>query len=1233
MKFSKLLVLSVLSLFGLGAQAVELIERTAPEAPATTTVDVASLDKTPATFVVGNYYVIFNKGAQQYFGEGNAWGTQASLSDTPNLARFTLPAGKTLEDATLLFNDYSAAKGAWKLVFFDSATAMFVDRGSQANYYWQIVEGGEPNTYRLQASPSNPTLNPTNNPGFVGVAEAAAAGSALSPFLASGWIDWEFYTVPEWNEYGVAKDIFDKSQELKLVIEAAEAEGVDVTAAANVYNNVESTLDQMVQAVNDLEFARKNSLNGATADSPKSATAFITNPTFENASSDGWLGTGPNMVGSGAHGPANVAEHYNKTFDTYQTLEALPKGVYELGVTAFYRGSFSDYQKGTNRNAFIYARQENDTLTAAVQNPWEAQNTEPMAGSTEWGVTASELSETVDGTTYYIPNDPSAGRLYFEKGYYKTRVFFAVEGDTARIGIRKDVAVTNDWTVFDNFSLTYYGNEEAAYGKWLSEFKKGVKDYSGAFCSNIYLEGINSVMEFTQASNKEQVLACEEIINNAIDSVEHNIALWKEFQNIVTEADAVGSNDALDPEYSGDLADWAYVDAPDILRERALLNAELEALIAQKKAEIEEAKKHPISETDATNLLTNPDFSQGETGWTGFREGHRVKYGDSPMPVTGGTSTNTCAEAFSTDKFDLYQVVENAPVGVYEISVQGFCRNGRGDNAWNNYQNQTYYSQPKKFPVYVYLNDAQTPFVNVFSEPQEEGYYKSVDSGSEVYVKDGMEFPDGMKSSAVAFSAGMYVQKAYGLVAKEGDAMRIGVKGTSAGLDGEDDNWVIFDNFKLTWKGFQADIIKPVLEEQIAKAENETVHLAMDNALYARLVTAIADGKASITEGVGKTMFNCLSALYEIDAKVNESTLVFAELEKANKNLANEIEVAKEAGRTSALADASTLNDDITNGIANHTIAEDAVNFYITLINGVISRLRLPNQDVIDAASDATPVDMTSVINNPTYDEGVSGWSGDEAAYGGDQGAIAELFNKNFNYYQEFSGLPAGTYEVSVQAFYRSGSAVNDYKTLDSLYTSHAFLYANAIGTDTVKNAKAIQRLATIMEDEAYAFEWVKIDTPQDLIEKTNDIYDYALVVTDTIGKGTDSEAYKYSYVPNTMARANDQFLNGYFNDNKVIVKLGEGETLRIGLLKTTLVENDWTIFDNWKLTYFGKNSDNKATGDNVTAIRTLDGQGETVKVEFFTLDGRKAGAAQKGLIIMKQTLDNGSIIVKKIRK
>jgi hypothetical protein len=37
--------------------------------------------------------------------------------------------------------------------------------------------------------------------------------------------------------------------------------------------------------------------------------------------------------------------------------------------------------------------------------------------------------------------------------------------------------------------------------------------------------------------------------------------------------------------------------------------------------------------------------------------------------------------------------------------------------------------------------------------------------------------------------------------------------------------------------------------------------------------------------------------------------------------------------------------------------------------------------------------------------------------------------------------------------------------------------------------------------------------------------------------------------------------------------------------------------------------------------------------VEYFTLDGRKATSAQKGIMIQKVTLDNGATIIKKIRK
>jgi hypothetical protein len=39
------------------------------------------------------------------------------------------------------------------------------------------------------------------------------------------------------------------------------------------------------------------------------------------------------------------------------------------------------------------------------------------------------------------------------------------------------------------------------------------------------------------------------------------------------------------------------------------------------------------------------------------------------------------------------------------------------------------------------------------------------------------------------------------------------------------------------------------------------------------------------------------------------------------------------------------------------------------------------------------------------------------------------------------------------------------------------------------------------------------------------------------------------------------------------------------------------------------------------------------VMTELFTVDGRKAGNAQKGFFIQKQTLNNGQVIVKKIQK
>lgn len=1219
MKFSKLLVLSVLSLFGLGAQAV--------------IVDGVRQRPVPAQaqeFQIDQTFYLYNVKGHRFFLGANDYNTRASIGSNGYRVKFL--SSVDAPEGTVEFTDSVETQKTWKSTFSTAdGNAIWVDNSGETYRFWKVEAVG--NAYRLS--------NPVRENAFLGWNgdETDTRLYLLAPDAANAGIDWWFVAEADYQtcvaEWKAMEKQFNKAAELKEQIDIAVSLGLDVTAERGLYENEAATVDELEAAISPLKERIFNfRVQNASYENPADLSTLIKNPNGDDGNKE-WLGNAPSME-------YTVFEIYNSTFTTYQNLENVPNGIYDVTLHAFHRAgstteSYASWEGSEPTKAFLYAKAGEDSVSVNLPHIFAGAAPAKLGVGSELGPDGS----STDGQTMYVPNNRQAAQKYFqrENDPYLVSVPVLVEDGKLRIGVYKKENKNMDWTPWDTWGLQYYGTSAAACNAYLNNFRTALPSFGDLTAEDIYTLGYmtaftDMLAETINVANFEEAVAKKNAWSSIYNDLEKNLALWKEFQNIVTEADAVAANDALDPDYTSDLGDWSYYYAEEILTKHELTNDSLANLIAQKKAEIEEAKKHPISETDATNLLTNPAFddARGATyGWTGFKSAYQIKWGNGKtsfqMPTDGGTATNKCAEAFSTTDFDLYQVVENAPVGVYEISVQGFCRNGRGDNAWNNYQNQTTYSQPGKFPVYVYLNDAQTPFVNVFSEPQEEGYYKNVNSSSEVYVKDGMEFPDGMVSSAVAFSAGMYTQKAYGLVAKEGDAMRIGVKGTSAGLDGEDDNWVIFDNFKLTWKGFQADIIKPVLEEQIAKAENETVHLAMDNALYARLVTAIADGKASITEGKGKVMFECLSALYEIDAKVNASKLVFAELEKANTNLANEIEVATEAGRTSALSDASYLNEQITTGIANHTIPEDAVNYHIILINSMISRLRMPDQDKIDNASDANPVDMTSLIQNATYDEGVSGWAGTEAAWGGDQGAIAELFNKNFNYYQEFSGLPAGTYEVSVQAFYRSGSAANDYSTLDSINTSHAFLYAAAInGTDSVMNAKAIQRLASITKNEVYVGEGF-VGSIEESMEG------YAVAHTDTLNKGTDSESYLRTFVPNTMSTANDQFMNSYFADNKVVVTLAEGETLRIGLLKTTLLENDWTIFDNWTLTYFGKNSAKSATGDNVTAIRTLDNQGETVKVEFFTLDGRKAGAAQKGLIIMKQTLDNGSIIVKKIRK
>ena len=284
---------------------------------------------------------------------------------------------------------------------------------------------------------------------------------------------------------------------------------------------------------------------------------------------------------------------------------------------------------------------------------------------------------------------------------------------------------------------------------------------------------------------------------------------------------------------------------------------------------------------DVTMALKNPNYEEGENGWTVEAASGTGPNGRQGNVRPGGSADNQCYEAWNNAKFDIYQTLQGMPIGVYEIEVQGFYRYWRGDNAWNAYQQQNVdYVKPNGVPVYIYLNNNATNFTNVFGDPKQitnETFYSIGSSDYSSHTQNGATyyFPNGMASAAIAFSDGMYKQSAFGLIANEGDPFRIGVKGNS---NQQNDSWVIWDNFKLYYRGFKAEVVKPVLETAMADL-NQYATMLMGKTEFATLSTAFADAEKAIADNNGEAMFKALNDLYNVKESVIASKDLFLDRE------------------------------------------------------------------------------------------------------------------------------------------------------------------------------------------------------------------------------------------------------------------------------------------------------------------------------------------------------------------
>lgn len=215
-----------------------------------------------------------------------------------------------------------------------------------------------------------------------------------------------------------------------------------------------------------------------------------------------------------------------------------------------------------------------------------------------------------------------------------------------------------------------------------------------------------------------------------------------------------------------------------------------------------------------------------------------------------------------------------------------------------------------------------------------------------------------------------------------------------------------------------------------------------------------------------------------------------------------------------------------------------------------------------------SPYDISFLIANAGMDSS-TGWEGSTPTI---NYSCGEFYQSAFDTYQTIADVPAGRYEFKLQAFQRPGKSSDTY----SDYTN---------GTNSLPLTTQIY-----LDDDCATVSHIASGAR-----------------TTKIGTGSESEVGSpVRYMPNDMQSAQAYFSLGLY-DNAVETKMTRnGLTLRFGVRGTSYVSYDWSIFDNFRLYYYGGalvgdvNVDGSINVADVTALVSIILTGEAAETEGY---------------------------------
>ena len=338
------------------------------------------------------------------------------------------------------------------------------------------------------------------------------------------------------------------------------------------------------------------------------------------------------------------------------------------------------------------------------------------------------------------------------------------------------------------------------------------------------------------------------------------------------------------------------------------------------------------------------------------------------------------------------------------------------------------------------------------------------------------------------------------------------------------------------------------------------------NGDWANAMTASADGKVSLTSfdiaaDAASQHWVILTAeeTQAFDSAARGSVL--AELTALIGNLRAMMQTA----HTEDVADADAV---LEAALAEAEAVVANAEATLDVLQAACKVLRQAGMDFLGSVTPVSvdePFDLTFLMADPAITTG-EGWSVLKSVVS----SCIEFYEQAFDFNQTIE-VPAGTYDLRAQAFNRPGEAAAVYADYHKGKNNVvAYLYAGSASTKICHLAEGASPTKLHSDDKA-------MTSPQ-------------------------------GYVPNTMASSATHFAKGYY-DNSLVFNLSAPTNLKVGLRQTTSASYYWTIFDNFRLYYYGSMS-----VDKVTSVDCIDTDDVSSRSAVYNIYGQKIADSPSGL-------------------